>query len=113
MAERGGLFAFESSALEKGPYFGVRRAERLVAMAGTHLRLDWLAEIGNVVTDPGYRRQGFAMMAVGATVKALLGEGLMALLQVFKSNAGAVALYQKLGLERLHTMYLVEFVARC
>ncbi len=113
LAERGGMFAFERNALEKGPYSGVRRDQRLVAMAGTHLQLDWMAEIGNVVTDPAYRRRGLGSMAVAATVKALVADGLLVVLQVFKSNAGAVAFYQALGFECLNTMYLVQFVMSC
>jgi len=113
LAERGGMFAFERNALEKGSYFGVRRDQRLVAMAGTHLKLDWMAEIGNVVTDPAYRRRGLGSMAVAATVKALVADGLLVVLQVFKSNAGASGFYQELGFECLNTMYLVQFVVSC
>jgi predicted GNAT family acetyltransferase len=113
LAERGGMFAFERNALEKGSYFGVRRDQRLVAMAGTHLKLDWMAETGNVVTDPAYRRRGLGSMAVAATVKALVADGLLVVLQVFKSNAGAIGFYQELGFECLNTMYLVQFVVSC
>jgi len=109
LAERGELHAFESNALDKGPYFGVWRDGRLVSMAGTHLELEEMVEIGNVVTDPDYRRQGLASMAVSAVVKALQARGLLVLLQVFKSNAPAVALYERLGFERSQTMVLVRF----
>jgi predicted GNAT family acetyltransferase len=78
-------------------------------MAGTHLKLERMAEIGNVITHPRYRRQGLASMAVSATVASLLAEGLLAFLQVFKSSGGAIALYEMLGFERTHTMYLVRF----
>ena len=113
LAERGGMFAFERNALEKGPYFGVRTDGRLAAMAGTHLVLDWMAEIGNVVTDPAYRRQGLGSMAVAATIQTLVADGLLVVLQVLKSNAGAVAFYRALGFECLNTMYLVRFVVGC
>jgi ribosomal protein S18 acetylase RimI-like enzyme len=109
LAERGGMSAFERNALEKGPYFGVRRDHGLVAMAGTHLVLDWMAEIGNVVTDPAYRRRGLGSMAVATTVKRLVADGLVVVLQVLKSNAGAVTFYRALGFECLNTMYLVRF----
>lgn len=109
LAVRGEMMAFEHNALEKGPYCGVWREGRLVAMAGTHLKLERMAELGNIVTDPDYRRQGLASRAVAATVSALRAEGLLAFLQVFLSNSGAIALYEKLGFERARRMYLVEF----
>ena len=109
LAERGGLHAFEGNALEKGPFAGVWADGRLVSMAGTHLQLDHAAEIGNVVTDPAYRRRGLASVAVGAVIKKLCTYETV-FLQVFKTNPGAVACYEKLGFERLRTMYLVRFV---
>jgi ribosomal protein S18 acetylase RimI-like enzyme len=110
LAERGGMLAFEHNALEKGPYSGVRRDQRLVAMAGTHLVLDWMAEIGNVVTDPAYRRRGLGSMAVAATTRTLVADNLLVVLQVLKSNTGAIAFYRALGFECSNTMYLVRFV---
>jgi len=109
LADRGKMLAFETNALEKGPYHGVWRDGRLVSMAGTHLKLERMAEIGNVVTDSGYRRQGLATMAVNATVMSLQAEGLLVILQVLKSNAGAIAFYETLGFERARTMYLIRF----
>ena len=109
LAERGELMAFEANALEKGPYFGVWRDGCLASMAGTHLKLERMAEIGNVVTDPEYCRQGLASMAVAATLQTLTAVGLQVIVQVFKSNAAAIARYEKLGFERSRTMYLVQF----
>ena len=110
LGERGGVYALETTALDKGPYFGVWRDGKLVSMAGTRLRLDWAGEIGNVVTDPDYRRQGLATMVVAVTTQALQAAGLQVILHVFQSNAGAVACYEHMGFVRLRTMHLVEFV---
>ena len=103
------VHAFKAGALEIGPYLGVWRDGRLVSMAGTRLLVDEIGEIGNVVTDPDYRRQGLASMAVAATTLALLGTGRRVLLHVFRSTPGAVALYERLGYRRERTMYLVHF----
>jgi GNAT superfamily N-acetyltransferase len=109
LAARGELPAFEPNALDKGPYYGVWCDGRLVSMAGTHLELEEMVEVGNVATDPDYRRQGLASMAVSAVAKVLHARGLLVIIQVFKSNAPAIVLYERLGFERLQTMYLVQF----
>jgi len=110
LAREGGAFAFEANALEKGPCHGVWRDGRLVSMAGTHLELERLVEIGNVVTHPAYRRRGLAAMAVSATVRCLCARGKLVFLQVFKSNGAARALYEQLGFCAERTMYLARFV---
>jgi ribosomal protein S18 acetylase RimI-like enzyme len=109
LAERGKLHAFEPNALDKGPYYGVWRDGRLASMAGTHLKMERLAEVGNVVTDPDFRRRGLASMAVSATTQALCAEGVTVVLQVLQPNEAAIAVYEKLGFGRERTMYLVEF----
>jgi ribosomal protein S18 acetylase RimI-like enzyme len=114
LAELGGLHAFEKNPLEKGPYSGVWRDPELASMAGTHLRVAYrcvarYGEIGNVVTAPRHRRQGLAHMAVAATTRALLDAGFEPMLQVYKTNVAAIALYEQLGYQRVRTMYLVRF----
>jgi ribosomal protein S18 acetylase RimI-like enzyme len=109
LVERSIVHAFDPGALEIGPYYGVWRDGRLASMAGTRLMVDAIGEIGNVVTDPDYRRRGLARMSVAATTRALLDAGRRTLLHVFCSNAGAVALYEQLGYRRERTMYLVHF----
>jgi ribosomal protein S18 acetylase RimI-like enzyme len=109
LAQVGELLALESSALQKGPYFGVWRDGRLVSMAGTHLQRDQLAEIGNVVTHPEYRRHGLATRVVAAVIRALRAKGKGVFLQVFKDNPAAISLYEKMGFRRAHSMYLVRF----
>ncbi len=109
LVERTVVHAFDTGALEMGPYYGVWRDGRLVSMAGTRLLTDEIGEIGNVVTDPDYRRKRLASMAVAATTLALLDTGRHVLLHVYRSTPGAVALYEKLGYRRQRTMYLVHF----
>jgi ribosomal protein S18 acetylase RimI-like enzyme len=109
LVERSVVHAFDPGALEAGPTYGVWRHGRLVSMAGTRLLVDPIGEIGNVVTDPDYRRRGLARMGVAATTRALLDTGRRVLLHTFCSNVGAVALYEQLGYRRERTMYLVHF----
>jgi len=109
LLERTVVHAFDPGVLGMGPCYGVWRDGRLVSMAGTRLLVEPIGEIGNVVTDPDCRRQGLASTAVAATTLALLDSGRRVLLHVYRSNPGAVTLYERLGYRRERTMYLVHF----
>lgn len=109
LAKREGVTAFERDPLARGPWYGVRRNGTLVAQGGTHLMLSRAAEIGNIVTRQEHRRRGYGSQAVAALVQALHAQGKAVFLQVFKDNAAASACYERLGFERLRTMFL----ARC
>ncbi|MBN1639701.1 MAG: GNAT family N-acetyltransferase [Anaerolineae bacterium] len=112
LAVRGEMHAFKERALESGPYFGVWRDGSLVSMAGTRLQVAGIAEIGNVVTDPAYRRRGLAQMALAATTLALYERASTVLLHVVETNQPALALYAALAFEPRRMMYLVCFALR-
>ncbi len=108
LSQREGMMALEQDPLGRGPWYGVRRDGSLVAQGGTHLILSRAAEIGNIVTARSHRRRGYASQVVSALLHHLHTGGRTVFLQVFKDNRAAVACYEKLGFERLRTMYLVE-----
>jgi len=108
LAHREGMSAFEHDPLAQGPWYGVRRDGALVAQGGTHLVLSRAAEIGNIVTARAHRRRGYSSQVVAALVRALHAQGEAVFLQVFKSNVAAIACYERLGFERLRTMYLAK-----
>jgi ribosomal protein S18 acetylase RimI-like enzyme len=110
LAARGDMHAFKERSLDGGPYYGVWRDGRLVAMAGTRLQVEGMAEIGNVVTDPGYRRRGLARAVLAATMRALYERVPAVLLHVVETNAKALSLYKSVGFARSQMMYLVQFV---
>ena len=103
-----GMKAFEREPLARGPWYGVRRKGKLIAQGGTHLLLSRAAEIGNIVTARRYRRRGYASQVISALVRTLNAQGKAVFLQVLKDNAPAIACYERLGFERLRTMYLVK-----
>ncbi len=85
--------------LERGPYYGVWRAGRLISVAGTHLvsRGFRLACVGNVWTNPGHRGQGLATLTVGAVTAALLETCEEVVLNVREDNQSARRVYERLG----------------
>jgi ribosomal protein S18 acetylase RimI-like enzyme len=93
-------FGFHSAAaVDDGVYYGVYHAGRLVAMAGTHVVAPEIgvAIVGNVVTDPRYRRRGYGSAATSAVTAALLETCPFVLLTVEERNEPALHVYQRLG----------------
>jgi ribosomal protein S18 acetylase RimI-like enzyme len=99
----GGGDAFTLLQLEHGVFYGVRMADQLVAVAGTHLVSPTynVAAVGNVFTHPNYRGRGFGTATTSAVVDELLESGIRDIvLNVSRGNAIAVRLYERLGFER-------------
>ncbi len=86
-----------------GPFFGLRRDGRLIAMAGERLRPGpGLVEVSGVCTDPAFRGQGLARHLIRQVMAGHGARGLTTFLHSYADNDGAIALYRKLG-----------FVERC
>lgn len=80
-----------------GDYYGIRIGRKLASMAGERMRLPGLAELSGVSTWPEFRGQGLAAALVRRTVRGLLERGDTPFLHCYAANAGAIALYEKLG----------------
>jgi ribosomal protein S18 acetylase RimI-like enzyme len=88
---------FAISTVELGGYLGVRRAGRLVAMAGRRLHLPGWIEISAVCTHPDHRGQGLSRLLMTTVEAAIRAEGHRAFLHVLHDNASALSLYRTLG----------------
>ncbi len=95
---------FSSRTIEFGGYIGVRRAGRLVAMAGERLRPPGYAEISAVATDPGHRRQGLADLLIGAVAGGIAARDEVPFLHAASANTSAIRLYEALGFAVLRTV---------
>jgi ribosomal protein S18 acetylase RimI-like enzyme len=80
-----------------GDYYGIRIGGKLAAMAGERMRLPGLAELSGVSTWPEFRGQGLAAALVRRVVRGFLERGDTPFLHCYAANAGAIALYEKLG----------------
>ena len=80
-----------------GDYYGIRIGGRLASMAGERMRLPGLAELSGVSTWPEFRGQGLAAALVRRVVRGFAERGDTPFLHCYAGNAGAVALYEKLG----------------
>jgi predicted GNAT family acetyltransferase len=93
---------FRQDLLDQDSFFGLRANGRLAAIAGTHVLAEPLgiAVVGNVLTHPDERAKGYAGMVTSALVTHLFARGCGdVVLNVFETNAPAIAVYRRLGFE--------------
>ncbi|SDF97520.1 GNAT family N-acetyltransferase [Klenkia brasiliensis] len=88
---------FFTRTAQLGTFLGIRDGGELVAMAGQRLRPGGWVEISAVCTDRRARGQGLAAVLVAAQVARTVADGGRPFLHVVDTNAGARALYARLG----------------
>ena len=101
--ELGGGDAFTPSQVFAGAFYGIGERGRLVAAAGTHVlsQMYSAAAIGNVFTHPDRRERGYAQVVTSAVCAELIRRGIRTIvLNVSRSNAPAVHVYEKLGFKK-------------
>lgn len=79
-----------------GRFIGVRKAGRLVAMAGERMKPDGFTEISAVCTHPDHRGQGHAAGLIYALIEEIRARGEGIFLHAYRDNP-AIALYEELG----------------
>jgi predicted GNAT family acetyltransferase len=107
---------FDARMLETGQYFGLRVDGRLVSAAGVHVYSEHyrVAAIGNVVTHPDHRNQGYAERVTARLCRSLLEKVEHVGLHVKADNEAALACYRKLGFEIIASFgeFLVERIRK-
>jgi RimJ/RimL family protein N-acetyltransferase len=98
---------FNPRMLETEQYFGIREENRLVSAAGVHVcsREYEVASLGNVVTHPDYRGNGFAKSVTARLCQSLAETVDHIGLNVKADNQAALSLYKKLGFEKVSPYY--------
>jgi ribosomal protein S18 acetylase RimI-like enzyme len=82
-----------------GRYLGVRDGGRLLAMAGERMRLPGYVELSAICVHPEARGRGYAVALTSRLMRMALDRGEVPFLHVRPDNAGALALYRRLGFE--------------
>jgi ribosomal protein S18 acetylase RimI-like enzyme len=88
---------FGPRTIELGDYFGVFAGSRLVAMAGERMQAGTLREVSGVCTHPEFQGRGLARALMLKLVRRQLARGETPFLHVMRDNAGARALYERMG----------------
>lgn len=80
-----------------GPFVGVRREGRLIAMAGERLSLPGHGEVSGVCTHPDFRGQGLAGALMRIVTARILERGETAFLHARAAHVETIAFYETLG----------------
>ena len=95
---------FRPRTIELGTYLGIRRHDRLVAMAGERMRPAGHTEISAVCTDPDWRGHGFATALVLSVAAGIRRRGETPMMHAAASNTNAIRLYESLGFALRRTL---------
>jgi ribosomal protein S18 acetylase RimI-like enzyme len=102
---------FGARTIEFGQYIGIRVDGALVGMAGERMRFGRFVEISAVCVDPDHRGKGYAAVLTMRLAQRLQAQALTPVLHVFPDNAGAIALYERLGFVQRRTLHLTVLSA--
>jgi ribosomal protein S18 acetylase RimI-like enzyme len=93
--------AFDPRMLETGQFFGIRQKGQLVSVGGIHAYSAHyrVAAVGNVLTAPHARGQGFGSQVTARVCQSLLESTDHIGLNVKYDNVAAIHTYKKLGFE--------------
>jgi GNAT superfamily N-acetyltransferase len=97
---------FGPRTIEFGRYIGIRIEGALAAMAGERMRFGRFVEISAVCVDPAHRGKGYAAGLMTRLAQRIQAQALTPILHVFADNAGAIALYEKLGFTKRRTLQI-------
>lgn len=96
---------FNPHMLATGKYYGVKKGEELLSVAGVHVYSPTyrIAVLGNVTTHPCMRNRGLAKQCVFTLLKSLEHEVDFIGLNVKADNYPAIALYHAIGFKSAST----------
>lgn len=94
-----------------GGFVGVKEGGKLVAMAGERMHIGSFREVSAVCTHPDHRGRGHAGALMSVVALRMIDRGQTPFLHSYASNAGAIALYERLGF-RIRSPMIVTMLAR-
>jgi predicted GNAT family acetyltransferase len=99
---------FRGRTQELGGFVGIKREGRLVAMAGSRLRVEGFTELSGVCVHPDFRGQGLAGGLSRIVVARILESGEQSFLHAYAGHEATIRLYRSLGFDvRTRVTYTV------
>ena len=102
---------FSARTHRLGDFIGVKRAGRLVAMAGERMKAPGFTEVSAVCTHPDHRGHGFAGQLTRVVAARIAARGETPFLHVYPHNRGAIALYEAMGFRLRRALVLTGLTA--
>ncbi|WP_159476439.1 GNAT family N-acetyltransferase [Dyadobacter sp. 3J3] len=93
-----------------GNYFGIRKDNKIVAMAGERFRMTGFSEISAVATHPLHTGNRYAQMLVSHVAKSIMNEGAVPFLHFINTNARAGKVYEFLGFRERRVIPFWELI---
>ena len=90
---------FRSRTQELGGFIGIKRDGRLIAMAGSRLRVEGFTELSGVCVHPDFRGQGLAGALSRIVVARIHESGEQAFLHAYAGHQATIRLYRSLGFD--------------
>jgi ribosomal protein S18 acetylase RimI-like enzyme len=103
---------FSARTHELGTFLGVRIDGELVAMAGERMKPANYTEMTAVCVHPSHRGRGYGQLLLGAISRQIIARGEIPFLHVFSSNASAIALYRRQGMEIRRSLHVTVLQKR-
>jgi predicted GNAT family acetyltransferase len=97
---------FNTRTHELGTYMGIRRDQKLVAMAGERLKVPGHTEVSAVCTRPDHVGHGYARILMTEVMRRIRDRGETPFLHVREDNERAIELYRRLGFSRRVIVHL-------
>jgi ribosomal protein S18 acetylase RimI-like enzyme len=97
---------FSARTHELGTFLGIRIDGELVAMAGERMKPANYTEMTAVCVHPDHRGRGYGQLLLGAISSQIVARGEIPFLHVFSSNASAIALYRRQGMEIRRSLHV-------
>lgn len=90
---------FYERTIEFGNYYGIFQEDKLISMAGQRLQTNTHTEVSAICTNPQHLGKSYAKALTSHICSIIIDNGKIPFLHVRQDNAGAIALYKKLGFE--------------
>jgi len=102
---------FDSRMLQTKQYYGIRKDNRIISIAGVHVYSEKykVAALGNIVTHPDYRDNGFGKSVTAKLCLELSEKVEHVGLNVKSDNKAAISMYEKLGFEAVEPYWEFTF----
>ena len=96
---------FYSDTYLLGRYIGIRKNNKLVALAGERLKMTGFTEISAVSTHPDYTGRGYARLLTAQIANKNIDQGNIPFLHVRRANERAIKVYDSLGFSEVRKIY--------